>query len=211
MSARLGREVEAFVAEREIKFLMHFTRLQNLNSILAKGLIPRNKLENQDGCNDGLRLDGTDAVCASIEFPNYQMFYRFRKENPEIEWVILVINASVLWTTRVAFCQSNAASNLVTDIPIGDRMAFQAFRAMYDNFGEKMRVDLNIPVKYPTHPQAEVLLFDGVPRSAILGVIVEKDALKHRLEAAYPGVIVKTIPRYFSFREDFKHWKKVVA
>jgi hypothetical protein len=211
MNARLGRDIEAFTIERQIKFLMHFTRLTNLDSILAKGLIPRNQLGNENGCNDELRLDGTNAICASIEFPNYQMFYRLRRGNPDVEWVVLVINASVLWTTRVAFCQCNAASNLVTDIPLDDRMALLAFRAMYDDFGEKLRMDLNIPYKFPTHPQAEVLLLDGVPRDAILGVIVERDDLKQRIEAAHPRVVVKTLPRYFSFREDFKHWKKVAT
>lgn len=211
MSARIGGEIEAFATEREIKFLMHFTRLENLDSILARGLVPRNQLENEGGCNDDVRLDRTNAICASIEFPNYQMFYKYRQENPGIDWVVLVVSASVLWTARVAFCQCNAASNLVTAIPLEDRMSLQAFQAMYGDFGEKQRVVLDIPVKYPTHPQAEVLLLDGVPRSAILGVIVGRDELKLRLEARYPGLFVRTIPGYFSARKDYAHWKKVVA
>ncbi|GLQ47829.1 hypothetical protein GCM10007862_28800 [Dyella lipolytica] len=211
MSAGIARYIEAFATERQVRYLMHFTRLANLDSILAQGLIPRNRLVNKDGCNDDMRLDGTDAICASIEFPNYQMFYRLRQENPDVQWVVVVINAAVLWKTRVAFCQCNAASNLVTDISIAERMTLQAFRAMYDDFGEKRRVDLGILDKLPTHPQAEVLLLDGVPRDAILGVIVEKEDLKQRLEAAYPGLIVRTIPGYFSPRKDFKHWKKAVA
>jgi hypothetical protein len=203
--------IEAFATERQIRFLMHFTRLENLDSILAKGLVPRDQLEKEDGCNDDVRLDRTNAICASIEFPNYLMFYKLRQQNPGTEWVVLVINASVLWSTRVAFCQCNAASNVVTAIPLEDRMSLQAFQEMYGDFEEKRRASLDIPVKYPTHPQAEVLLLDGVSRNAILGVIVQRDELKLQLEERYPGLFVRTMPGYFNARKDFAHWKKAVA
>ncbi|MBB6241267.1 DarT ssDNA thymidine ADP-ribosyltransferase family protein [Rhodanobacter sp. MP1X3] len=211
MNTGISREIEAFAAERQIKYLMHFTKLTNLDAILAKGLLPRNHLENRDGCNDELRLDGTDAVCVSIEFPNYLMFYRLRLQNRDADWIILVIDASVLWQNRSAFCHCNAASNSVTVTPLLERMSLHSFRRMYDDFEEKRRLDLNLHIKLPTHPQAEVLLLDGVPHEKILGVIVERDEIKRRLEAAYPGLFVKVLPNYFQPRSDYKHWKKVIV
>jgi hypothetical protein len=128
----MSKTIQEFVAEREIKVLTHFTRETNLASILQRGLVCRDTLVS-DGkaniCNYQLRLDGTNAVCASIAFPNYKMFWGLRKDNPGVEWVVLGIRPSVLWETRVAFCSANAASAGVTVIPLQQRMGLSAFQA----------------------------------------------------------------------------------
>ena len=60
--------------ERQIEWLFHFTRAENLPNIMEFGLMPRSKLETFEinfSHNDDYRFDNcTDAVCASIEFPN---------------------------------------------------------------------------------------------------------------------------------------------
>ena len=90
-------------------------------------------------------------------------------------------------------------------------MTLEAFRAMYDDFGETKRIELNILDKQPTNPQAEVLLLDGVSRDAILGVVVDREDLQLRLEAAHPGLAVRVMPGFFSARSDYLHWKKVTV
>lgn len=85
--------MKELVESRGIDFVWHFTRLTNLPSILANGLINRVQLTFsgiQWEFNDHHRIDGhQDSICCSIAHPNYKMFYRLRQENPETEWVVI--------------------------------------------------------------------------------------------------------------------------
>ena len=58
-----------FAEDRQIEFLLHFTKLSNLDTILKYGLVTRDLIE-RDGANDLLndsrRIDDTSAVCVSI-------------------------------------------------------------------------------------------------------------------------------------------------
>jgi len=74
--------IRAYCAARRIDTLIHFTRLENLAGILADGILPRSAPGGQARrviFNDGVRIDGhKDAVCLSVSFPNYKMFYKYR-------------------------------------------------------------------------------------------------------------------------------------
>jgi hypothetical protein len=80
-SGEMASTVQEYVAEREIDCLVHFTRASNLDSILQRGLLPRDILmvEGYNDFNDQYRHDGTNAVCLSIGFPNYKMFFSLRQ------------------------------------------------------------------------------------------------------------------------------------
>lgn len=71
--------IQGFVVERKIKYLVHFTRIENLSSIMSYGLIPVASLSERriDYVNNDLyRIDGFEnATCLSIQFPNYKMFH----------------------------------------------------------------------------------------------------------------------------------------
>src|SRR5450830_1213049 len=112
--------VQASAVAKGIHSLYHFTRIENLSSILQNGLLQKNYLtQNIPGalCNDPLRIDGTDAVCATIGFPNYKMWHGLKCDSPNAEWVLLVLKSEVLWERDCAFCKTNAASGSVTAIP----------------------------------------------------------------------------------------------
>lgn len=206
----MAETIEEFAAERKIKWLFHFTQATNLPSILEDGLVTRDKLVLEgryEVFNDPLRIDGTDAVCVSIGFPNYKMFWGLRQGNPGVEWVIVVITARALWMEKCAFCQANAASAGVTAIPLADRMFLDAFRLLYEDFEDKQRVVLDIPIHFPTNPQAEVLMLNGVPREYIAGVLVNSLNMMQRIVAAHPEIDVKCFPAYFNGRKDYAHWK----
>ena len=67
-----------FLKERKIKYLVHFTHIDNLKHILKIGLIPREYLELElirvtlrPRFSDNQRLDGNKKVnCLSVSFPN---------------------------------------------------------------------------------------------------------------------------------------------
>lgn len=205
----MSTTIKDFVIEREIKYLMHFTRASNLDSILQRGLVPRDTLtsEGYEHFNDSLRLDHTDSVCLSIGFPNYKMFYGIQKDNPGVDWVILAISPEVLWRLPSAFCCANAASSSVVAVPLEERKKLAALKAMYSDWGDKSRVALDIPNNYPTNPQAEVLMLEGVPRSYIFGVIVLNNAKKEELQSIYRDLQVIVNANYFRYRKDYAHWK----
>ncbi|ABQ25481.1 hypothetical protein Gura_1280 [Geotalea uraniireducens Rf4] len=93
--------MRATVEGRGIAHLIHFTRFENLNSILQHGIRPRQVLDaggEEYIFNDELRLDGClDAVSLSISFPNYKMFYPYRCQDYSINWAVLRLKSSILW------------------------------------------------------------------------------------------------------------------
>lgn len=207
----VANTVQEYVAERGITYLLHFTRLSNLASILRHGLVCRGKLDGQNVAgivNDQYRLDGTDAVCVSIGFPNYRMFYRYRCENPQEDWVVVVIDPSALWTLPCAFCITNAAANRVSAVPIIERFGLAAFQAMYNDFDDKIRANLNLKDYLPTNPQAEVLMLEGVPARYLLGVVVPNDTMKAQVAALYPRLQVWRHEGFFSYRQDYAQWSQ---
>lgn len=205
----MATTIQEFVAERGITALFHFTRARNLDSIFARGLVPRNILHREgfDGFNDQHRIDGTDAVCLSIGFPNYKMFYGIQKDHAGETWVILVIHPQALWDLDCAFCVANAASNGVTAIPLAQRKSVVAMQAMFADWPGKPRAELNIPDNYPTNPQAEVLALQGVPRQYIIAIITLNEAVRKELAEKFPGVDIRALAGYFRYRRDYAHWK----
>ncbi|ANB74761.1 hypothetical protein AYM40_16105 [Paraburkholderia phytofirmans OLGA172] len=206
----MANPIEEFARERGIKFLMHFTKLTNLGAILQRGLVTRDVLVlegNVDALNDQYRYDHTDAICLSIGFPNYRMFYRLRQENQGTDWVVVAVNPSALWELPCAFCSANAAAGHVSAIPIEDRKTIAAFRGMYADYGDKTRAQLGIKDGLPTNPQAEVLMLRGVPPSYILGVWVQSTTMQAMIKELYPGLQVVAAPGLFSYRSDYAHWK----
>jgi ssDNA thymidine ADP-ribosyltransferase, DarT len=205
----MANTVQEYAGEIGVKHLVHFTRESNLESILQRGLVTRNtlSLEGFEDFNDSVRADYTNAVCASIGFPNYKMWFRIKKENPDIDWVIFVIEPNALWELDCAFCSANAALGAVAATPIAQRQTLQAFQGMYADVHGKERVKLDIPSYWPTNPQAEVLMLHGVPRNYIRGVIVLNKSQEERIKAKHPSLQIWLHAGFFRYRKDFAFWK----
>lgn len=207
------KSVQNFVAERGIKYLVHFTRIENLISVLSNGLIPVASLfERGIDCvtNDLFRYDGCeDATCLSIQFPNYKMFYKYRVEFPESEWVVLGINKQVLWEKDCVFCSENAASATMFTMPIVDRKGVEGLKKLYEDYpGKPSRQELNIKDNYPTNPQAEVLVFDIIQPELILGVAFKSNEQLDRYKHLMPPTVKASVnPKLYSYRNDFEHWR----
>ena len=182
--------IQQICEERGITTLIHFTRIENLQSILREGLLGRETLEKrlQEGLlklpklfiNDHSRWDKhKEAVCLSISFPNHLMFSSIRKQKmmsdgiSDSGWVVLVLDAKVLWELDCVFCTENAASNVVRHDPLEERRKPDVLEGMFvDTYRDTKgnvyeRQSLQIPNHYPTHPQAEVLVFDQIPSDYI--------------------------------------------
>lgn len=208
-------KIQKIVENRGISCLLHFTRLENVPSIARHGLLPQGVLLSRGISfisNDKRRLDGQrGAVCVSISWPNYKMFYRYRNANPGAKWVVLSINPSVLWEYDCAFCIENAASNRVRSIPLADRKRVSAFEALFadhDFYPERLR--LMIPARFPTNPQAEILVYGEIPVTAIQKVYINSRSDFQELQEIFKDakVWVDVNSMFFQPRRDHKFWQK---
>ena len=171
-------QIKQICEERGIITLCHFTRIEHLQNILQEGLLGRSLLETrkpQPKFNDPDRFDEhRDASCLSISFPNFQLFNKFGRptenSSPDYsEWAVLLLKAEVIWELDCAFCRENAASRPVRNIPLKEkRKPYQLENMFTDAFRDTngdsfQRSSPRIPNHYPTHPQAEVLVFAPIP------------------------------------------------
>ena len=211
--------MKEFVTSRGVEHVVHFTRAANLPTILEHGLRGRKSLEAAGidaVVNDQYRFDYLpDAICCSISFPNYRMFYRLRQENPDTDWAVLRIKPQVLWEKPCVFCIENAATQSVAQTPVEQRMGLAALQALFcDIDGAVSRADLRIPDCYPTHPQAEVLIFGEIEPDLIEDVLVDqKQRIRNHDKVAE---IVRNCTgdkkfyyykQYFDARMDYAYWR----
>ena len=201
------------LSERGINWLVHFTQAGNLSGIFSYGLLPRADLINNSiptALNDHFRYDRCDgAVCTSIEFPNYRMFFKLRMDNPSVDWVVLRLDASIMYQFDCAFCTTNAGSEESYTIPLPFRKGREAFIRLFDELPHgPSRLALGIPYNRPTNPQAEVLVFGVIPVSCISGVYFESNAARSRyIEYVPQGIEAKINSKAFAPRPDWQHWQ----
>lgn len=169
---------------RAIRNLVHFTRIENLESILTKGFIPRVALEKNNISfywNDSRRREGkTDCTCFSVEFPNSYLFEEFRRRQPNSKWAVIEVDANVLLEHNGSkhFCYYNAASNDIRDKLFNEGLSSgKDFENMFrekeeyngiSGSGTKLRSTIQGIRNYlPTSVQAEILISGVIPNRYI--------------------------------------------
>jgi hypothetical protein len=162
-----AQQIEQIVVQREIKQLVHFTRIENLESIMQHGIVPiADAAEKQiaPAVNDQARFDGrTNASCLSITFPNYLMFFKYRQENPDVNWIVLGVDPSVLWLKNCAFCRYNAADARISTQLLEALQTPASLSGMFDEIeGLAPRQEHRLKTSDTTDVQAEVLVFDVI-------------------------------------------------
>lgn len=205
--------IQRFLADRRIDTLFHFTRAENLPQIFKYGLLPRSILEENGlvfSFNDEYRYDKCkDAVCTSIEFPNYKMFYPLRLENPDVDWVVLRLSAQIICDFECAFCSTNAGNARIYMCDIEERKGMKALRKLFDERDNgPTRRQQGIPDWYPTDPQAEVLVFAEIPISYMDKVIFENMEVLNKYKHLLPCSILGELePTMFQGRDDWNYWR----
>ena len=213
-------QIQQICTEHGITTLCHFTQIKKLQNILREGLLSRSFLEDRSPppeFNDQKRLDGhRDAICLSISFPNSLLFNKYSRPTENSppnysQWAVLLLKTEVLWELDCAFCQENAASRPVRRIRLEERKKPNALENMFtdafiDTNGEFFRrSSLQIPNHYPTHPQAEVLVFNRIQTEYIKEVhFYNETALKqwrYNNPQDYPPRLSSN-PQYFQYERD---------
>lgn len=162
--------IKQVLEQRHIKFLVHFTRKENLESIRVNGLLPLDCLIEKDINfiqNDSHRFDGTNAICMTITRPNWQLFRRFQRINNSSaeNWVALKLNAEkILTNCKCRFCPVNAATDKgahILNVPPSDASDLEKL-FVRTNYADKCLSD-----DCTTDPQAEVLVFNNISYSYV--------------------------------------------
>ena len=213
--------LEEVIKARKIKHLIHFTRADNLRSILTYGLLPRKTLL-QKGYSfkhiDGYRFDGRpEASCVSISFPNWKLFYTARNKFKDInfnDWVVIEIDPLALLSTKVAFTRENAASYPQRNIPLEELTGKESFENLFTNEPNmKPREAIKLPIQFPTNPQSEVLFFGKIETMFFQSVSFLNKGVANRynidgLSEENTSIDFRIDGTYFNSRCDYMYWQK---
>ena len=198
--------ISSSVQNKGIPFLVHFTPIANLPSIVENGLLSRNDLpEGSYIHTDEHRTDGwLDWISASISFPNYKMFYSKQNSLKDVDgWAVLLIQREVLWELDCKYILTNAASSGIRMFTNSRWSSIEAFEDMFGNVEYRN----NISEAYTTDPQAEVMVRKEIPCRYIKAIAVRNKLERDRLNNLN-GIPVEVLPQLFSYRNDFENWRQ---
>lgn len=86
--------------------------------------------------NDEQRFDlKLDCTSCSVMFPNYKLFYTFRKNKPGTKWVVLALDTDMIFLPNniVYFCQTNAAAVFPQISEVYELCTTKSFENMFCN------------------------------------------------------------------------------
>jgi len=219
-------EVKEILKKRKIPYLVHFTRIDNLNSILKNGLVPvclqqmKNILSIH---NDEQRIDAQlDCTSCSVGFPNYKLFYAFRESKyPGTKWVTIVIDTDILFsqTNIKYYCYTNASAVFPKTTYIKELCEANSFETMFCELLKTKdnktinRTSLQIDDYLTTDPQAEILISNVIEPKYIKGICFQKqndieDFIKTNGSTLISQYKYRVFTVYFDKRKDYMFWKK---
>lgn len=212
-------EIKQILENRNINNLYHFTKGENLKSILKYGLMSVNNLNDDNisfKCTDEDRNDKKlNYISSSISFPNYKYFFPTRcNSTNKLGWVVLEIDSNILCDKECIYCCENAATNNVTYIKDTEKKGSDALEKLFDDFDEIKRVDLKIDKNMPTNPQAEVLIPNKIDLKYIKGIYFENltvkkyffDELDSDIIISDNKIKIDVKSELFKYRNDYTHW-----
>lgn len=204
-------QIKQIVKERNIKFVLHFTSVGNLSSILKNGLLSRIQLVSKNisyQFNDDKRYDGClDSVCCSVSFPNSILFSVFRRLNYGKTWVVIALDPSVLWEKTCYFCASNAAKREMSNL-IRYRTTSSDFKKMFGKSveGRVRNFACEIDDSYPTNPKAEVVIPNGIETRYIKKIFTDSTRVAELYAEQFNQFDFQYEPSYFRNRKDYMLW-----
>ena len=210
------------VNDRKVRYLVHFTPITNIKSILENGILPRTNLREKGipaDIPDPLRWDSClDYSSLSVSFPNYRVLYA-KCMQTDFHFSILLLDPKLILNKPledISYLTDNAAAS--KNGIIEEKTGFQSAKALFCdqiiiNGKEVSRAQLGIPVNYTTNPQAEVFVWGRIDPTYITEVVVKDYSSREQLTemlGLLPNEKVKPIsiiPSYYLPRKDYQYWK----
>ncbi|MDK4530052.1 DarT ssDNA thymidine ADP-ribosyltransferase family protein [Kingella kingae] len=200
MNARDREKIGQIIAERNIKYLVHFTPLENLDSILQNGLYSRYYIEYDPDssniingvCLDNVRADNRkNGICLSVQFPNQKMFYSHRQKFGG-EWAVIALDIKLILEIedrQIQFFSTNSANAIFRQYDDKWLESSEAFEAMFAKMVENKNGILHrspfIDSYYTTDVQAEVMVAKHIEKKYILAIALDKPELVKQYDGLY--------------------------
>lgn len=202
----LERAIKKEVEFRDITTIIHFTPIDNVESIIKYGIKPISKLINSSvkfTRTDEDRNDNhLDAISLSISFPNYKMMYHKRNAYG-YKFAVIEIDVNILYNLHCKkyICNGNAARGSGKDI---EPMTIDAFRSLFED--NNLREKLMIPSHYTTNPQAEIL-FEGTIPPYYIKNIYYNPSDRNVVRFCKSSITQRLDDKYFKPRIDYDYWR----
>lgn len=217
------KAIRQIIKKTKLSCLTHFTRIDNLKSILQFGILPASVLDGNKAFAAVKRNfitlppEWKGLVSMNLSFPDYKIFNQLQNQLPT-EWAILLIDIRVLLDFPCYFFPRRA-SEIITGAPapgmfLGEFQKSSDLKALFENREDVKREELGIPSFYPTDPTSEVLSFFPIAPSYITQVFFPND-YKFNQWVLHNTEFAMTQNRdlwavgleYFSPRSDYPYWK----
>lgn len=177
------KELKRFLESRNIHYLVHFTDKQNYESIKANGILSINRAKQKNvrlKVNDSnisshnieksLNVEREDYISLSVSSVNRDLLNAYRFNNNINNFVILYIDASILWKeigTHRIYCDRNASCSSVR---FGNKL--ENFKDMFVNnisymtfegrYYDNDRVRDGTNSNQTTNPRAEIWFYGEI-------------------------------------------------
>lgn len=205
-------EIQQILDARDIKWLLHFTQLENLPSILEHGLLTKDDLDESAKCNDEYRLDNhTDTISMSVHHPNDSMFFKYRRQlkeiKPKADWCVLGVRADILLDIDALFCKKNAACTSISCLAEEELRRTESFSGMFDELdGHPSREEQCLNLNDPTDVQAEILIKGCIPPDRIAAIVFTSRQAKKAHQSIIGDRITKIHPERVTYlsRRDYQ-------
>lgn len=215
--------IKQFIRKNKVSCLTHFTRMDNLKSILRFGILPASVLTGNKTFGSFQRNNVTlphewdGLVSLNISFPDYKLFNDLQNHKPS-DWVILIIDVRALIDFPCYFFPGRAL-DLIGRAPIPrqfltDYQKTSDLKKLFADREDVKRKDLDIPSFYPTDPTSEVLSFFPIAPSYITQVFFHSDYKFNQWVLSNTEFAISQDRnrwavglQYFSPRSDYPYWK----
>lgn len=215
-------EIMKRVRQRNISHLFHFTPAQNMPSIIEHGLLPRKTLIDRKipaWGSDRLRLEEREETTSiSISGYNFAMLMSKLDEDPWTNWIVLHLDASILWTNECRFCWRNAAHASMRGRKHDPLNTVENFEFMFSDevapdcySTAGYRAATGLPLRYTSRPDAEVQVYGKIPADLIIGATVTHIELAHAVDRQLKRLsgaerMVDYAPFAPSFKNNWGQW-----
>ncbi len=222
-SEKKTKNIRQFIKKIKLNCLTHFTRAENLKSILQSGILPPSILSTNKVFASVQRNSVTlppewsGLVSLNLSFPDYKLFNQLQNHMPS-DWVILLLDPRVILDFPCYFFPGRAL-DFIDQSPLpgqflGNYQSSSDLKALFDDREDVKRKDLDIPAFYPTDPTSEVLSFFPIAPSNITQIYFPND-YKFNQWVLHNTEFAMTQDRsrwavgleYFSPRSDYPYWK----
>ena len=171
--------IKTIIENRKIPTLFHFTPVENLESIIANGLIPRDELIQQKipfKATDDLRLDGiTGGICFSITKPNMGLLRQKRKYGDGTIVVLECAANTLLLYPFVAFPGNAAGGNFIKD-KSENFQRYVGINGLKNLFLNKdLRKSRNLLPDAPTDNQSEIIFLEKIDTDRIMKIHLPRE------------------------------------